>query len=128
MLAVYFPILILFPGTLAVLLSVLERATRRTHRTGWSRFQRCSTDRSRQEQVLGILRSGNYPVCAQRLRLHVPPALRRKHNFAGTGTPFSPWQSNKKPRHRSAFLRRIARIVLRCTSECNQHGECYDSA
>jgi hypothetical protein len=38
--------LILLPGMLAVLLSLLERAPRRAHR-------------SRQEQVLGILLSGN---------------------------------------------------------------------
>src|SRR4029077_9445324 len=70
---------------------VFERATRRTYRTGWNRFQSCSTHRSRQEQALGILRSGKEPVGAQRLRLHVLPALPKKHHVVCTGTPFSPW-------------------------------------
>jgi hypothetical protein len=107
---------ILLPGMLAVLLSLLEPAPRRA-------------DRSRQQQVFGILCSVNQPVCAHRLRLQVPPALRKKHNIVRTRTPFSPWQSSQKPRHTERlFFGGLPALLFRCSSECYQQSECYDSA
>src|ERR1700680_1717635 len=83
-----------------------------------------------------LIEAGKNTFCAQK----TSPSARRgsdsmsRPHFAESIILFArelhsrPGNQTKKPRQRSAFLRRTARIVLHSSSECDQQSECYDSA